>query len=80
MFARLVGVELAQVAVGSTVSELVGSVVAALPEGARIVVPDIEFTSTLFPLNCDPPLVAAHVKGHRTDSLSRARGWESRAC
>jgi selenocysteine lyase/cysteine desulfurase len=49
-FARLVGVEAARVAVGSTVSELVGSVVTALPDRARVVVPDIEFTSTLFPL------------------------------
>jgi selenocysteine lyase/cysteine desulfurase len=49
-FARLVGVESERVAVGSTVSELIGSVVTALPDGARVVVPDIEFTSTLFPL------------------------------
>jgi selenocysteine lyase/cysteine desulfurase len=49
-FARLTGVEAAQVAVGSTVSELVGSIVTALPAGARVVVPDVEFTSVLFPL------------------------------
>jgi selenocysteine lyase/cysteine desulfurase len=49
-FARLVGVDAERVAVGSTVSELVGSIVTALPEGARVVVPDVEFTSTLFPL------------------------------
>ena len=49
-FARLLGCDVARVAVGSTVSELVGSIVTALPAGARIVVPDIEFTSTLFPL------------------------------
>jgi selenocysteine lyase/cysteine desulfurase len=49
-FARLVGTEVAQVAVGATVSELVGTVVTALPAGARVVVPDIEFTSLLFPL------------------------------
>jgi len=49
-FARLVGVDTERVAVGSTVSELVGSVVTALPAGARVVVPEIEFTSTLFPL------------------------------
>jgi selenocysteine lyase/cysteine desulfurase len=48
-FARLVGVEAARVAVGATVSELVGSVVTALPAGTRVVVPDIEFTSNLFP-------------------------------
>ncbi len=49
-FARLVGVTVEQVAVGATVSELVGSVVTALPAGARVVVPDVEFTSMLFPL------------------------------
>jgi selenocysteine lyase/cysteine desulfurase len=48
-FARLAGVEVERVAVGSTVSELVGSVVTALPDGARVVIPDVEFTSTLFP-------------------------------
>jgi selenocysteine lyase/cysteine desulfurase len=50
VFARLVGVGVERVAVGSTVSELVGSVITALPARARVVVPDIEFTSTLFPL------------------------------
>jgi len=49
-FARLVNVGVERVAVGSTVSELVGSVVTALPARARVVVPDVEFTSTLFPL------------------------------
>jgi selenocysteine lyase/cysteine desulfurase len=49
-FARLVGVPVAGVAVASTVSELMGSLITALPEGARVAVPDIEFTSTLFPL------------------------------
>jgi selenocysteine lyase/cysteine desulfurase len=50
LFARLAGAPLDRVAVGSTVSELIGSVVTALPGGARVVVPDIEFTSSLFPL------------------------------
>ncbi len=49
-FGRLVGVPVERVAVGSTVSELVGSLITALPAGARVAVPDIEFTSTLFPL------------------------------
>ena len=49
VFARLVDVDVARVAVGSTVSELVGSVVTALPDRSRVVVPDVEFTSTLFP-------------------------------
>jgi selenocysteine lyase/cysteine desulfurase len=55
-FARLTGVGVERVAVGSTVSELVGSVVTALPDGARVVVPDVEFTSTLFPLLVQPRL------------------------
>jgi selenocysteine lyase/cysteine desulfurase len=49
-FARLVGVGVERVAVGSTVSELMGTVVTALPDRARVVVPQIEFTSALFPL------------------------------
>ena len=48
-FARLIGVEPATVAVGSTVSGFVGLVAASLPDGARVVAPDVEFTSTLFP-------------------------------
>ncbi|MFZ0088313.1 MAG: aminotransferase class V-fold PLP-dependent enzyme [Solirubrobacteraceae bacterium] len=49
-FARLVAVDAGRVAAGSTVSELVGSVITGLRAGARVVVPDIEFTSILFPL------------------------------
>jgi selenocysteine lyase/cysteine desulfurase len=48
-FARLVGADSADVATGSQVSALVGLVAAALPDGARVVVPEIEFTSNLFP-------------------------------
>jgi selenocysteine lyase/cysteine desulfurase len=49
-FARLVEVDTGRVAIAATVSELVGSLVTALPAGARVVVPDVEFTSMLFPL------------------------------
>lgn len=49
LFAKLVDVDVERVAVGSTVSDLVGSVVTALPDGARVAVPEIEFTSMLFP-------------------------------
>jgi len=48
-FARLVGVDAGRVAVGATVSELVGAIVTALPAGTRVVVPEIEFASNLFP-------------------------------
>ena len=42
-------VQPSRVAVGGTVSELLGLVAAALPDGARVVVPEVEFTSNLFP-------------------------------
>ncbi|HXD64260.1 MAG TPA: aminotransferase class V-fold PLP-dependent enzyme [Solirubrobacteraceae bacterium] len=48
-FSRLVGVDAGRVAVGATVSELVGAIVTALPAGTRVVVPEIEFASNLFP-------------------------------
>ena len=48
-FGRLVGAGTGTVAVGSQVSSLVGLVAAGLPDGARVLVPDIEFTSNLFP-------------------------------
>ncbi|WP_326564273.1 aminotransferase class V-fold PLP-dependent enzyme [Micromonospora peucetia] len=48
-FAGLVGVPVADIAVGSTVSQLLAPVAAALPAGATVVVPEVEFTSNLFP-------------------------------
>jgi selenocysteine lyase/cysteine desulfurase len=49
-FARLVRVDPADVTVGATVSGMVGLLAASLPARSRVVVPDIEFTSLLFPL------------------------------
>lgn len=48
-FAELVGVPVADVSVGSVVSQMLAPVAAAIPDGARVLVPDIEFTSNLFP-------------------------------
>jgi selenocysteine lyase/cysteine desulfurase len=48
-FARLVGARSEDVAAGATVSELVGLVAASLPESAEVLVPEVEFTSNLFP-------------------------------
>ncbi|MEJ7744953.1 MAG: hypothetical protein WKF73_21935 [Nocardioidaceae bacterium] len=48
-FGRLVSVEASQVSVGSTVSAFAGFVAAALPDNARVLVPDSEFTSIVFP-------------------------------
>jgi selenocysteine lyase/cysteine desulfurase len=48
-FARLVGVPVETVAIASNVSTLLGLVAAAVPDGTRVLVPDVEFTSVLFP-------------------------------
>jgi selenocysteine lyase/cysteine desulfurase len=48
-FAQLVGWRAEDVAAGATVSELVGLVAASLPDGAEVLVPELEFTSNLFP-------------------------------
>lgn len=48
-FARLMRADPSHVAVGTTVSGLLSLVASALPSGARVIVPEIEFTSNLFP-------------------------------
>ena len=48
-FAQMVGVPATRVAIGATVSGFVGLVAASVPDGARVIVPEEEFTSTLFP-------------------------------
>jgi len=48
-FARLIGVDAADVTVGAQVSQLLAPVAAAVPDGATVLVPDIEFTSNVFP-------------------------------
>jgi selenocysteine lyase/cysteine desulfurase len=48
-YARLVGVPTDSVAIGPNVSSMVGVVASAIPDGARVLAPDVEFTSLLFP-------------------------------
>jgi len=48
-FARLAGVSAETVAIGATVSGLIGLIAASVPEGTRVLAPDVEFTSLLFP-------------------------------
>src|SRR3954454_13592354 len=48
-FATMVGARPQDVAVGASVSGLVGLIAASLPRGTRVVAPDIEFTSLVFP-------------------------------
>ena len=48
-FARLLGVPDRDVAVGAQASQLIAPVATAVADGALVVVPEIEFTSNLFP-------------------------------
>ena len=48
-WAAMIGVAPQRVAIGATVSAFVGLIAASLPDDAHVVVPDLEFTSTLFP-------------------------------
>lgn len=48
-FARLIGVPSGDVAIGAQASQLIAPVAAAVADGSRVVVPEIEFTSNLFP-------------------------------
>jgi selenocysteine lyase/cysteine desulfurase len=49
LFAGLVGVDAATVATGASVSQLLAPAAAAIPDGSVVLVPDIEFTSNVFP-------------------------------
>jgi selenocysteine lyase/cysteine desulfurase len=76
-FARLVGVPAEDVAVGSAVSQMLAPVAASLPAGAEVVVPDIEFTSNLFPwlvqdlrVRTVPPDRLADAIGARTAAVA----------
>jgi selenocysteine lyase/cysteine desulfurase len=66
-FARLVGASAADVTISSTVSQIMSTVATALPPGARVLVPEIEFTSNLFPW-----AVAADVETVPADRLADA--------
>jgi selenocysteine lyase/cysteine desulfurase len=48
-FARLVGADAEDVSVGSVVSQQIGLLAASLPDGSRVLAPEIEFGSNLFP-------------------------------
>ena len=48
-FGRLTGVPAADVSVGAQVSQMLAPVAAGLGDGARVIVPDVEFTSNVFP-------------------------------
>src|SRR5207237_7468550 len=49
LFASLVSVPDDRIAVGSTVSALVGLIAASVPDGTRVVTPEPDFRSLLYP-------------------------------
>ncbi|GAB2677960.1 aminotransferase class V-fold PLP-dependent enzyme [Kribbella swartbergensis] len=48
-FARLIGADASDVFVGSTVSAALAPIASALPDGAKVLTDDVEFTSNVFP-------------------------------
>jgi selenocysteine lyase/cysteine desulfurase len=69
-FGRLVGVHPDDVTIGSAVSQLLAPIAAALPAGTRVVAPDIEFTSNLFPWVTAPGVEVRTVPADRlADSI-----------
>lgn len=66
-FARLIGVGVGDVATGATVSQLVGTVAAALPDGALVIADKREFTSLLY------PFLAQADRGVRVELVERER-------
>jgi selenocysteine lyase/cysteine desulfurase len=71
-FARMVGVPATRVAIGATVSAFVGLVAASIPDGSRVIVPEEEFTSTLFPF-----LVQQERRGVTVTTVPAARVAEA---
>lgn len=55
-FARLINVKSDSVAIGANVSSFIGLLSASLPKGSKVVVPEIEFTSNLFPWLSNPDI------------------------
>ena len=66
-FAGLVGVTPDRVAIGNQVSTFTALVAAALPDGARVLAPEEEFTSVLF------PFLAHAARGVRVETVPLSR-------
>jgi len=61
LFAQLAGVPVGWVAIGSQVSALVALAVTAIPSGSKVLCPDDEFSSVIFPLLVRPDLEVTFV-------------------
>lgn len=60
-YARLVGVDVSRVAIGSQTSVMVGMIAASLPAGAEVIVVEGDFSSMVFPFLVRDDLVVRHV-------------------
>lgn len=76
-FARLVGAAPRDVTVGASASQVLAPVAASLPPGARVLAPDIEHTSNLFPwlargldVRTVPPGELTKAVDERTDAVA----------
>lgn len=76
-FARLVKASPEDVAVGAAASQVLAPVAASMPPGSRVVAPDIEHTSNLFPwlandldVQTVPPARVADAIDERTDVVA----------
>jgi selenocysteine lyase/cysteine desulfurase len=72
-FAAMMGVDAGDVAVGASASQMLAPVASSLPPGARVVVPEEEFTSNLFPW-----AVSADVRTVPLDHLAEAVDADTR--
>lgn len=70
-FAELVGVAAEWVTTGAAVSQLLAPIAAALPDGAEVLVPDIEFTSGVYPFAVHAHR-GVHVRTAPLESLAEA--------
>ena len=82
-FARLVGVPTEWIAIGANTSSMVGLVAASLPDGARVVSTEPEFTSLLWPFMVQGRGIEVGVRagcpGARVDRRAhRRRGGQHR--
>ncbi|MER7011158.1 aminotransferase class V-fold PLP-dependent enzyme [Saccharopolyspora sp. NPDC000359] len=88
-FAQLIGTTADRVAIGTTASQLVGLVAASLPDGARVLVAEGDFTSVLFPFAAqrdrgvqvtavDLAEIADHAADHDVVAVSVAQSSDGR--
>jgi selenocysteine lyase/cysteine desulfurase len=79
-FAALVGVSADRVAIGGSVSALVGLVAASLPEGARVLVASGEFTSVTYPFAVQAARGVAMIEADLAELPHRADEADLVAC